>query len=141
MTNSTMSSIAEEDGSVRTALDGIFAAWEDNDAEAFVASYTQDATVVLPGIYLRGKDELRATMVAAFAGPLKGSRRTVDLDSVRFLGRDAAVVVGKSAVVHEGAAVPDADGWTFSTWVLGKQDGNWLIAAYHECPASLTVRN
>lgn len=23
----------------------------------------------------------------------------------------------------------------FATWVLTKQDGKWLIAAYHNCPA------
>jgi uncharacterized protein (TIGR02246 family) len=130
-----LSTRADEERAVRDALSAVFTAWEENDADAFASWYTHDATVVLPGLHLKNRDELRATMVAAFAGPLRGSRRAVDLDTVRFLGADAAVVVGRSAVVHEGEAPPPADRWMTSTWVLDRYETGWLIAAYHEAPA------
>jgi uncharacterized protein (TIGR02246 family) len=131
----TLPTSADQDRAVRDALSAIFTAWQENDADAFASWYTRDATVVLPGLYLKSRDELRTTMVAAFAGPLRGSRRAVDLDTVRFLGADAAVVVGSSAVVHQGESEPPSDRWARSTWVLGRHDSGWLIAAYHEAPA------
>jgi len=141
MTNNAMSTVAEEDSTVRAVLEGILIAWADNDADAFVAWYAEDATVVLPGNYMKDKQAIRASMEAAFAGPLKGSTRVVDLQSVRFLGSDAAVVVGKSAVVAEGEAGPPAGRWTFATWVLSKHDGKWLVEAYHDCPVTIAIED
>ena len=65
---------AADDGAVRAVLDGLYAAWAVGDAEAFIAPYASDATVVLPGSYLAGRDEIRAAMTDAFAEPLNGSR-------------------------------------------------------------------
>ena len=76
---------AGNDGAVRAALDRVYA-WADNDADAFVAPYAENATATLPGTYLPDKEAIRVTMVAAFAGPLKGSTATYDVQSIRFPG-------------------------------------------------------
>ena len=55
-------------------LKGVYEAWEANDAEAFVADYLDDASVVQPGVYKKDRQEIQATMAGGFAGPLKGSR-------------------------------------------------------------------
>jgi hypothetical protein len=34
-----------------------------------------------------------------------------------------------------GRERPPADRWAVATWTLTRQDGRWLIAAYHNCPA------
>ena len=48
---------------------------EANDAEAFVADYTDDASVIQPGVYKKDREEIRtAITAAAFAGPLSGIR-------------------------------------------------------------------
>ena len=65
---------AADDGAVRSVLDGLYAARAVGDAGAFIAPCASDATVVLPGSYLAGRDEIRAAMTDAFAGPLNGSR-------------------------------------------------------------------
>ena len=44
-------------------------AWAQMDAAQFAACYANDATVIEPGIYLRGKGDINASMAAAFAGP------------------------------------------------------------------------
>jgi uncharacterized protein (TIGR02246 family) len=133
--------MAGEGGAVRAALEGIFAAWEANDADDFAAWYAEDATVVLPGVHMKDRDAIRANMEAAFDGPLKGSSRAVDVQSLRFLGRDAAVVVGKSAVVPKGEARPPAERWSLATWVLSKHGEKWLVEAYHDSPASTAIEN
>jgi uncharacterized protein (TIGR02246 family) len=67
--------IATEDASaVRAVLNEVYAAWADNDPDAFVARYAADATAVHTGVYMPNRDAIRATIAAMFAGELKGSK-------------------------------------------------------------------
>jgi uncharacterized protein (TIGR02246 family) len=135
MTSNTATSV-QDASAVRAVLSGILAAWADNDVDAFVACYADDATVVIPGSYLQDKQAIRAGMAAAFAGPLKGSRRVVEVQSVRLLGDDGAIVIGKSGIVPAGESETPADRWTLATWVLSEHDGDWLVDAYHDSPVN-----
>jgi uncharacterized protein (TIGR02246 family) len=74
-------------------------------------------------------------MALAFAGPLKGSSTANKQLSLRFAGRDAAIVLSESGILLAGETeVPD-ERKVNATWVLEKRDGRWLIAAYHHSPA------
>ena len=123
------------DREVLTVLDDLYRAWADNDADAFVAAFTPDATSILSGSSSVGPAATRDRMAAAFAGPLQGSRVHDEVQSVRYLGDDAALVVARSVVLLAGQTEAPADGWVIATWTLTRQDGRWLIAAYHNCPA------
>jgi uncharacterized protein (TIGR02246 family) len=135
MTSKTVVTV-QDDSAVRAVLGGILTVWADNDADAFVAWYADDATVVIPGSYLQDKQAIRAGMTAAFAGPLKGSRRVVEVESVRLLADDAAIVIGKSGIVPAGESETPANRWTLATWVLSDHDGSWLVEAYHDSPVN-----
>jgi len=110
-------------------------AWADGDANAFAASYAEDATVILPGFCLLGRAGVRASMGDAFAGPLKGSRRIHTARNVRFLGDDTALVVTDSVTAFPGETEPPAERRELATWTLSRHDGGWLIEAYHSCAA------
>ena len=73
MTSKTIGSKADQQA-VLGVLKGVYEAWEANDAEAFVADYLDDASVVQPGVYKKDRQEIQTTMAGGFAGPLKGSR-------------------------------------------------------------------
>jgi uncharacterized protein (TIGR02246 family) len=124
--------MTSNDGAVRSVIGGVYAAWGDNDADSFVASYAEDATATLPGSRLVSKRTIHATMTEAFAGPLKGSRCIDEIQHIRFIGDDAAVVFGRSGIVQAGQTEPA--GWELTTWALSRQDGRWLVEAYHDCP-------
>jgi uncharacterized protein (TIGR02246 family) len=82
---------SDDERAVREVLQGTVDAWTANDADAFAARYTKDATVMLAaGEQLRGRDEVRAFMAAGFGGRLRGSRGMDEPQSVRKLGADAA---------------------------------------------------
>jgi SnoaL-like domain len=88
-----------------------------------------------------GEELLRADLTEeairlalAFEGPLKGSSTWNKQLSIRFVGRDGAIVVSESGILFAGQTeVPDT-GKVNATWVFEKRDGQWLIAAYHNSP-------
>jgi uncharacterized protein (TIGR02246 family) len=132
--NNTTSVLAGPDSAIRAVFDEVSSAWGDGDADAFTGWYADGATVILPGFYLPDKDAIRASMAAAFAGPLKGSRRIHQVQNIRHLGAGTAIVISDSATVFPGEAEPAAERRERATWVLSKRDGRWLIEAYHSCP-------
>ncbi|MBU3063570.1 SgcJ/EcaC family oxidoreductase [Nocardia sp. NEAU-G5] len=125
------------DSAVRALFDAASTAWAAGDADAFAACYSETATVILPGVYLPGRQAIQAGMGAAFAGPLKSSRRIHEVADVRVL-EDAAVVISRSVTVAAGQSEPAAERWEWGTWVLVQQDGKWLIEAYHGSPQQAT---
>jgi uncharacterized protein (TIGR02246 family) len=125
---------AEDEAAIQRVLVDSYKAWEAGDADGMVANYTADATAIMTGSRRDSRDVIRESMALAFAGPLKGSSTVNKQVSLRFVGRDAAIVVSESGIVFAGEAeIPDT-GKVSATWVLEKRDGQWLIAAYHNSP-------
>ena len=137
MTGNTVTAGSDTDRqAILDVLAGLYKAWEANDAEAFVADYTDDASVVQPGVYKKGREEIRTTMAAGFAGPLSGSRATDHPADVRFLTDDTAVVISEGGIIFPGQDAVASEGLVRATWVLVRRDGGWRIASYHNSPAS-----
>jgi uncharacterized protein (TIGR02246 family) len=118
-------------------FDAMSGAWDAGDAAGFADFYTDDATVVGPGIYLRGRDHIRQSMAGAFGGPLKGSRRPHQPQSTRLLGADTAIVVTRSDTVLPGEAQVPPEREHLVTWVLTRQVGRWRVEANHMSPVNL----
>ena len=121
---------------VLDVLARLYQAWEAGDAEAFVADYTGDASVIQSGVYEKDREEIRTTMAAAFAGPLSGSRATDHPSAIRFLTDDTAVVISEGGIIFPGQDAVASEGLVRATWVLVRRDGGWRIASYHNSPAS-----
>jgi uncharacterized protein (TIGR02246 family) len=123
------------------AIEGVLAdlykAWDEGDADAFVADYLQDATVVMPGTFRKSREEVRQGMAAGFASFLKGSTTVNKMEGIRFLGENAAIAVSESGILFPGQTEVPAESMVYATWVLEKRDGAWLVAAYHNSPAIL----
>jgi uncharacterized protein (TIGR02246 family) len=125
---------AEDEAAIQAVLVESYKAWEAGDADGMVTNYTADATAIMTGSRRDSRDEVRDNMALAFGGPLKGTSTYNKQLSLRFVGRDAAIVVSESGILFAGATeVPDA-GKVNATWVFEKRDGQWLIAAYHNSP-------
>lgn len=127
-------SLVEADRQVVAVLDEVYAAWADNDADAFVAPYAETATAVLPGTYLPDRQAIRATMATLFAGELNGSKGVHEVQTIRFAGADVAIVISKGAMLLAGQTEPDAANRALETWVLSRQNGTWRVQAFHNCP-------
>jgi uncharacterized protein (TIGR02246 family) len=126
---------AEDVAAIQAVLVDSYKAWEAGDADGMVANYTADATAIMTGSLRDSRDVIRQNMALGFAGPLKGSSTYNKRLSIRFLGRDGAIVINESAILFAGETeVTDDSHKVNATWVFEKREGQWLIAAYHNSP-------
>jgi uncharacterized protein (TIGR02246 family) len=137
MTSKTSTTASDVDRQAAfDVLKRLYEAWKASDAEAFVADYLDDASVVQPGIYKKDREEIRTTMAAGFAGPLQGSRVVTHPQDIRFLTDETAIVVSEDGVLFPGQDVVPSEALVRATWVLAKRNGSWYVAAYHNSPAN-----
>ncbi len=127
----------EDERTIRDAIDRVYTAWADNDADAFVVPYARDATAILPGTLLGSREEIRSNMAEAFAGVLKGSRAVHDVQSVRFLEPSVAIVLSRSGIVFAGGDGPAPGTPARDTWVLRRDAEEWLVEAFQSSPEEL----
>ncbi len=115
-------------------------AWNRGDAAGYASLFTDDADFVAwNGSYGRGRQAIEDGHRRLFAGPLTGSRmvlvddgaESVPPESLRFVRPDVAVMVisGVVTLAHQSATGPDHE--SVQTFVLVKDGGRWLVAAFH----------
>ena len=125
----------DDEAAIQAVMADSYKAWSAGDADGMVANYTEDASAIMTGSLRGSRKVIRDSMALAFAGPLKNTSTYNKQLSIRFVGRDAAIVVSESGILFGGQSeVPEA-AKVNNTWVLEKRDGQWLIAAYHNSPA------
>jgi uncharacterized protein (TIGR02246 family) len=124
----------QDEVAIHAVLEDSYKAWESGDADGMVAQYSGNATAIMTGSLRGSRDEIRRSMALAFEGPLKGSSTYNKQVSLRFLGKDAAVVVSESGILFAGETEVPETRRVNATWVFEKRDGQWLIVAYHNSP-------
>ncbi len=129
----------DDEAAIKAVLVDSYKAWEAGDADGMVANYTADATAIMTGSLSEDREVIRQNMALGSEGPLKGSSTYNKQLSIRFLGRDSAIVISESAILFAGETEVPADARKVNaTWVLEKRDAQWLIAAYHNSPVLAT---
>ena len=124
-----------DETAIRDLLQTMYTAWAGGDAAAFAKPYLDDAVVVMPATLTRGRAQVEKTMAARFAGPMKGSHVKDEVQSIQFLGAEAAVAVSRSWIFMAGGTELPVDREVTSTWVLAKRAGEWKVAVYANAPA------
>ncbi|MFJ8687705.1 SgcJ/EcaC family oxidoreductase [Micromonospora sp. HUAS LYJ1] len=118
-------------------------AWSRNDAAGVANSFTEDGVMILPGdVFKKGRDEIRAFMAAAYAGPFKGTGVTGRPVDVRIIADDAALIRTHGGILAAGQTEIAEELAVRSTWVVVKRDGQWQLAGYQNSPrgAGATLR-
>lgn len=112
----------------------VVAAWAAYDADAFADVFTEDGTMVLAGVYLKGYAAIRDYMADAFEGVYKGTQVTGQPLDMRPLGDDAAILLSQGGVLEPGESEVSESAAIHAAWVAVRQDGRWLLAAYQNTP-------
>ena len=108
---------AADEAAIQAVLAESYNAWTAGDADGMVADYTADATAIMTGSLRGSRDAIRESMALAFAGPLKGSSTCNKQLSLRFVGRDAAIVVSESGILFAGESEVPEPRRVNATWV------------------------
>lgn len=112
-------------------------AWAGNDADAFADAFTENGSMILPNdVFLTSREQIRAFMAAAFSGPYRGTRVFGEPLLSRQLSDTVVVLTTRGGVLQPGEETVSDDGAIRATWVLTKQDGDWLIASYQNTPVN-----
>jgi uncharacterized protein (TIGR02246 family) len=117
----------------------VIAAWAYHDADGFAEVFTEDATMVLPGLYFNGREEIRTYLKEAFADQYNGTQVTGKPLNLRFLGSEVAVLLTQGGVLGAGESEVADDQAVHACWTAVKKDGQWHLAAYMNSPRTKTL--
>jgi len=108
-----------------------------SDPEPFLALHTPEAIVVnFGGRPVLGRDALEEAMTTALASPMAQVITTSEVDDIRFVRPDVALV-SATKHIHDGRDTPDrfaAEGKL--TYLVVEEDGAWRIALAHTTPVA-----
>jgi uncharacterized protein (TIGR02246 family) len=116
---------AADEAAIRGVIQAFLDTRERNDAAALAALMTADVDQRQTSGNLRsGRDAVVSGSLATQQST--GGRRTITVDSIRFLGSDVALVDGRYDSVGRGDGT---DRRMLTTMVLRREGGAWKIAA------------
>lgn len=103
------------------------AAWAAHDADAFADLFTEDGTLILPGVYKKSRDEIREFMASQYAGPYQGTRVTGTPIGLKPLAAGAVALLTTGGVI-----APGRPNWRTGTrsgrpgsWSSATAGGSW----------------
>jgi uncharacterized protein (TIGR02246 family) len=133
-TTDTATLSGEELAQVAAVPARMVAAWAAHDAKAFSELFAQDGTLILPGIYKKGRNEIRQFMEAGYAGPYKGTSVTGTPLEVKPLGAGAVALLTVGGVLAQGEKELSSKAAIRASWILVRNQGQWELAVYQNCP-------
>ena len=115
---------------LRALFTELIAAWGRGDGQAYGALFTEEADyVAFDGSHTKGRRVIAESHQKLFETWLKGTRLTGQIDSLRFLSPDVALIHATGATLMPGKDRPVRP--SIQTLVTVKHDGVWRFAAFH----------
>ena len=130
-TSQNVTTYAKDEAMIRAIIAGLADAWMRGDGPAFGKAFAEDADfTVWNGLYLKGRDAIARTHAQIFSTIYKDTKLRATVRSIRFLRDDVAVVHAEGSIVKQQEEFP-ATPETVPVFILTKEKGQWLIAAFH----------
>lgn len=115
---------------IRALFAELLAAWGRGDGQAYGALFTDEADyVAFDGSHTIGQRTIAESHQRLFDSWLKGTRLTGQIERLRFLGPNVALVHATGATLMPGKDRPVRP--SIQTFVAVKSDGAWRFTAFH----------
>ena len=115
---------------IRALFAELIAAWGRGDGHAYGSLFTDDADyIAFDGSHTKGRRVIAESHQKLFDSWLKGTRLTGQIESLRFLSPDVAIIRATGATLMPGKNRPVRP--SIQTLVAVKRDGVWRFAAFH----------
>lgn len=106
-------------------------AWKEGDGAAFAEQFTENADyVVYDGSHLTGRAEIAQRHQELFDTLLRGSHIESQIENIRFLSEDVAIVHSTGGVQLRWQRRLPSKRDSIQTHVAVKQDGGWKFTAF-----------
>ncbi|MFG1645307.1 SgcJ/EcaC family oxidoreductase [Amycolatopsis sp. NPDC049252] len=126
---------AADQAAVAVMTQKMLAAWAHGDASAIADLFTDDGTLILPGIFRQGRQDIKAYFTEAFATTYAGTQVVGKPISLRFFGPDTALLLSSGGVLAEGETEVSDEQAIRAGWFAVRTDGQWRLAAYQNSTA------
>ncbi|PXX64969.1 uncharacterized protein (TIGR02246 family) [Nocardia tenerifensis] len=124
--------IRTDDAQIRQLFHDFMQAWTDNDAAAFGALFTEDSDYVsYDGTRATGRAEHQRNHDKLFRGVLAGSALVGELESIRYVAPDVAVLHGTASVLMPWRSSLPRRRLSRQTVVLVRTPEGWRFTAIH----------
>ncbi len=110
--------------------------WNQGSGEAFAAAFTEDGDLVaFDGTHFKGRGEIAAFHQELFDRWMKGTRLVGQVESVRFLSPEVALLHAVGGTVLRGKTEPAPERDSIQTLVARRESGEcesgeWRLAAF-----------
>jgi uncharacterized protein (TIGR02246 family) len=121
----------EDEAAVRKAAADFIKAVESGDAKAVAAAWTEDGEYIDDdGTTIRGRANIEAAYAKAFAKKKK-TKVEINIESIRFPSKDAAIEEGYAKLYRDGSETPTCSRYSV---LHVREGGKWLMAVLREGP-------
>lgn len=120
---------AADEQSIRELFQRLLDSW--SDGTAYAANFTQESDyVAFDGTHYKGREENAAVHQQLFNTWLKGTRLTGQIERIRFLHPEIAIVHATGGMLMTQQST-QAKRPSIQTLVAVKQEGRWQFTAFH----------
>ncbi|WP_406000499.1 SgcJ/EcaC family oxidoreductase [Streptomyces sp. NBC_00829] len=122
----------QSDGRIKDLFERFMTAWTEGDAVAFGACFTEDSDYVsYDGTRAVGRTEHQANHDKLFRGVLTGSALVGEIEAIRYVTPDVAIVHGTASVLMPWRSRLPKRRLSRQTIVVVNTENGWRITAIH----------
>jgi uncharacterized protein (TIGR02246 family) len=133
---------SDDEVAVRALYTQLMDGWNKGSGEAFAAPFVEDGHLIaFDGTHFKSLDEIVSFQQLLFDKWLKGTRLVGEVESVRFLSPDVALMHALGGTVMRGKSRPAPERDSIQTLVAIKRNGAWRLAAFQNTRVRPMSRN